>query len=265
MLKRIIVCVKPVPDPKEWKNISLDENTLTLKREAVSHILNPLDRNAIEEALKLKGQTGAEVVLISMAPERYKELLREGLAMGADRGYLLSDPEFAGSDTLATAQVISSACKKIGDFDLILCGNQTIDGSTSQVPSQLGEFLRIPSIMHVQKIDLRDGLFYIWQRLGHRIITWESPSPLLVSVRGEINRPRYVTFKGILEAENKEIIVWDNNDLPTDPSLIGLNGSPTKMKGLKIKRYKREKRRLEGDKKDIVKEVVEKIYELQLI
>ena len=147
--KRIIVCVKPVPDPKHWDQVSMDPGTRTLKREGIPSIMNPLDKHALEAALSIRETRGGEVVLLSMAPPFAAPTLREGLAMGADRAVLLSDPVFAGSDSLATAYILAAGCRWIGEFDVVICGNLTIDGSTAQVSSQLAEFLDLPNVMHV--------------------------------------------------------------------------------------------------------------------
>ncbi len=118
-MKRIIVCVKPVPDPKHWHEVSMDPETKTLKREGIPSVLNPLDKHALEAALSIREEKGGEVVLLSMAPPFAESTLREGLAMGADRAVLLSDPLFAGSDTLATAYILAAGCRWVGEFDLI--------------------------------------------------------------------------------------------------------------------------------------------------
>jgi electron transfer flavoprotein beta subunit len=265
-MKRIIVCVKPVPDPKHWGKVSLDPDTMTLKREGIPNIINPLDKHALEAALSIKEAQGGEVILLSMAPPFTASTLREGLAMGADRAVLLSDPLFAGSDTLATAYILASGCRLIGDFDLVLCGNLTIDGSTAQICSQLAEFLDLPSVMHVTDLDWqpKNGPI-ITQKIEHGYAKLKAAFPLVISVRKEINKPRYIPFTGILEAESKEIKVLSNEDLKLDHSLLGLGGSPTKMAGLEIRRFERAKERLEGTVDEIVQKLVDKIYQYGII
>lgn len=265
-MKRIIVCIKPVPDPKHWDKVSLDPGTMTLKREGIPSIMNPLDKHALEAALSIQEDRGGEVVLISMAPLFATSILREGLAMGADRAVLLSDQVFAGSDTLATACILAAGCQWIGEYDLILAGNSSIDGSTAQVPSQLGELLGLPSIMHVT--DLK------WQEKDKLLITQKTENgytrvlaspPLVISVRKELNKPRYISFTGILEAESKGITVLSNQELKIDHNLIGLQGSPTKMAGVEIRQFKRERERLDGSIEEIVKKLVDKIYQFGII
>jgi electron transfer flavoprotein beta subunit len=137
---RIIVCLKPVPDPKYWSRLGLDPKTKTLLREGIPNIINPLDKKALETALQLREKEGGEVVTLSMAPISATSVLREALAMGADRSILLSDLAFAGSDALATSYIMATAIKKLAPYDLILCGDQTLDGGTGLVSAQIAEF-----------------------------------------------------------------------------------------------------------------------------
>ncbi|MBW1790326.1 MAG: electron transfer flavoprotein subunit beta/FixA family protein, partial [Deltaproteobacteria bacterium] len=203
---------------------------------------------------------------LSMAPPFAESTLREGLAMGADRAVLLSDRAFAGSDTLATARILSAGCRAVGDFDLVLTGNLSVDGSTAQVCSQLGELLDVPSVMHA--IDLAwDGEadLIVTQKIEHGYTRLKCPLPLVLSVRKELNKPRYTSFTGILAAEKKEVRILTNDDLGVDPKLIGLDGSPTKMAGLEMRKFERAGERLEGSVDDIVQQLVERIYQVGVI
>jgi electron transfer flavoprotein beta subunit len=261
-MKRIIVCVKPVPDPKHWHNVSMDPITMTLKREGIPNILNPLDKHALEAALSMRESLGGEVVLLSMAPLFATCVLREGLAMGADRAVLLSDLAFAGSDTLATSQILAAGCGWIGDFDLVLLGNFSIDGSTAQVCSQLAEFLDLPNVMHVIGLDFKDqDQVIVTQRIENGQVRLAATFPLVLSVRKELNKPRYVSFAGIVAAEKKEIQVLTHEDLNIDLASIGLEGSPTKMAGLEVRRSERTRERLEGSVEEIVQQLADKIYQ----
>ncbi len=265
-MKRIIVCVKPVPDPKHWGRVSMDPDTMTLRREVIPSIVNPLDKHAIEAGLSVRDSFGGEVVLLSMAPPSAQPLLREGLAMGADRAVLLSDPVFAGSDTLATSLILAAGCRYIGDFDLIFLGNMSIDGSTAQVCSQLAELLGLPNVMHVTGLSwTNEGKVIITRKIENGFSKLVGIPPLVLSVRKELNKPRYVPFTGILAAESKEIRVLSNNDLKIDPSQIGLAGSPTKMAGLEIRRFERKRERLEGSPEEIVRKLMDKIYQIGVI
>ena len=264
-MKRIIVCVKPVPDPKHWHNVSMDPVTMTLKREGIPSIINPLDKHALEAALSIRDIRGGEVVLLSMAPPFATSNLREGLAMGADWAVLLSDPVFAGSDTLATALILAAGCRSIGEFDMVFLGNFSIDGSTAQVCSQLAEFLDLPNVMHVIDMEWQEnGKIIITQKIEQGHAKLEATLPLVLSVRKELNKPRYVPFTGILAAESKEIKVLSNKDLGVDSYSVGLDGSPTKMAGLELRRFERAKERLEGSIEQIVKKLADKIYQCNI-
>ena len=265
-MNRIIVCVKPVPDPKHWHKVSMDPDTMTLVREGIPNIINPLDKHALEAALTIREAHGGEIVLLSMAPPFADTTLREGLAMGADRAVLLSDPLFAGSDTLATAYILAAGCQWIGASDLVVCGNLTLDGSTAQVCSQLADFLDLPNVMHVIDLDWQakdQGI--ITQKIEHGYVKLKASCPLVISVRKEINKPRYIPFTGILDAESKEIKVLSNEDLKLDHSLLGLEGSPTKMAGLEIRRFERAKERIEGTVEEMVQQLVDRIYQYGII
>jgi electron transfer flavoprotein beta subunit len=265
-VERIIVCVKPVPDPKHWAEVSMNPVTKTLNREGIPCIINPLDKHALEAALSMRETHGGEIILLSMAPPFTNPIIREGLAMGADRAVLLSDPLFAGSDTLSTALILAAGCRHIGEFDMVLCGNMSIDGSTSQVCSQLAEFLDVPNVMHVIDMDYQGkDIMIITQKIEHGYVTLKASLPLVISVRKELNKPRYIPFTGIIEAESKEIKELSCGDLKIDSQLMGLEGSPTKMVGLEVRRYEREMVRYEGSVEEIVKKLVNKIYQHGII
>jgi electron transfer flavoprotein beta subunit len=265
-MNRIIVCIKPVPDPKHWDKVSMDPVTGTLIREGIPNIINPLDKHALEAALSLKEAHGGEVVLLSMAPPFAKKTLAEALAMGADRAVLLSDRAFAGSDSLATARILAAGCKHIGDFDMVLLGNLSIDGSTAQVCSQLAEFLGVPNVMHVIGLRLpEDNGLILTQKIEQGQLELKARLPIVLSVRKELNKPRYTSFLGILAAESKEVKVLSNADLKLPAHQIGLDGSPTKMAGMEIKRFQRAKEKLEGSPDEIVSMLIEKIYKLGIL
>jgi len=224
-----IVCIKQVPDTTEVK---IDPERGTLIREGVPSIINPFDTYAIEEALLLKEKFGGKVTVISMGPPQAVEALKEAVAMGADEAILLSDRAFAGADTWATAYTLSSAIKKIGDFDVILCGRQAMDGDTGQVGPGIATQLGINQLTYVfkiQEIDLEKRTIRV-ERLveeGREVVA--STLPCLLTVVKDINQPRYPTFMGIRRAARMQIPTWTAADLDVNPDLIGLTGSPTKV------------------------------------
>jgi electron transfer flavoprotein beta subunit len=223
----IIVCAKQVPDMSEAK---MDRETNTIIREGVSSIINPYDIHAIEEALRLKESTGGSVTILSMGIPDVAKMLRCILAMGADRAVLLTDRAFAGSDTLATSFALSKAVEKIGNFDLIMCGKQTIDGDTAQVGPEMAEKLGIPHVTNVVDITETDEEFIVCKKAIEK--GWEVVRvslPALITVEKDINTPRFPTIKGIRNMSNSEIKVWSSRDINADPGRIGLKGSPTQV------------------------------------
>lgn len=260
---RIIVCLKPVPDPKYWSRLTLDPKTKTLIREGIPTIINPLDRNALEAGLQMREKRGGEVIILSMAPPNTIPILREGLAMGADRSILLSDIAFAGSDTLATSYVIATAIKKMEPYDLVLCGDYTLDGGTSQVSIQVAEFLGVPNLMHVSAIETpEDGVFRVRTEIEHGYLRVEIRSPMVMSVVKEINEPRYITFLNILEAEKKEIQVWSSKDLPLSEPWLGLKGSPSQMADLITPTGRRKGDILQGASSEIARVLADRLHRL---
>jgi electron transfer flavoprotein beta subunit len=265
-MPRIIVCIKPVPDPKQWNKVSMDPVTGALVREGIPNVINPLDKHALEAALVLKERHGGEVVLLSMAPLFARKTLAEGLAMGADRAVLLSDRAFAGSDSLATARILAAGCRHIGEFDMVLLGNMSIDGSTAQVCSQLAEFLGLPNVMHIIGLDWSPGNgLILTQKIEQGRLELKANVPIVLSVRKELNKPRYTSFLGILAAESKEVKVLSNEDLKLPAHQIGFDGSPTRMAGMELKQFERARERLEGSPDEIVSMLVDKIYKLGVI
>lgn len=268
---RMIVCLKPVPDPKYWKNLTIDPVLKVLVREGMPNVINPLDRNALEEALIIKERQGGEVIILSMAPPFCLSVVREALAIGGDRAILLSDRAFAGSDTLATSYILSEAAKKLAPFDLILCGNETIDGGTAQVGPQLSQFLGLEGINFVCRVEEsldeegKGRSLIVRRRAEHGYMRMEVKLPALLSLVKEVNIPRYATFMGILGAEKKEIQVWNRNDLNIDSRRIGLTGSPTKMSNLFMPELKRRREIVKGTPEVVSSLIVDKIHRAGLL
>jgi len=223
----IIVCIKQVPNVKEVK---WDPGTGSLIRKGIPSILNPNDRNAIEAALQLRENHGGEVMILSMGPSQVEEALREALAMGADKAVQLTGKGFAGSDTWATSYTLGLAIRKMGNWDLILCGKEAMDGMTAQVGPELAEFLKIPQLTYAVSLAVEDRKVRITQKLGKVQRVLETSLPALVTVEREINEPRIAPMDRIMEAYEKEIPVWSPEDLEGDPARFGLEGSPTRLR-----------------------------------
>ena len=227
---RVIVCIKQVPDTNEVK---INQETGTLIRDGVPSIINPDDKNALEEAIRLKEKHGAEVIVVSMGPPQANDALKEALAMGADQGILISDRAFGGSDTWATATIISAAIEKIGNYDIVFCGRQAIDGDTAQVGPEIAEFLNIPQITYVKELKIKNNKLEITRFTEYGEYVYESEMPVLLTAIKELNEPRYPTISGVLEAYSEKgeekLSVLGINDLIVDPTQIGLKGSPTNV------------------------------------
>jgi electron transfer flavoprotein beta subunit len=261
-----IVCVKPVPDPRHWSELALDSATKTLRREGIPSVLNPLDKHALEEALRIKERLGDTVTAISMAPLTATESLREAIAIGADDAVLLSDKSFAGADTLATAYVLAAAIKKLGKFDLILCGNQSLDGGTGQVGPEIAEFLGVPHVTYARKIEILErGIVRVERALEYGYMVIEARMPLVLSVVKEINVPRHVSLMRISEAMQAEVRVWTSRDLDLDSSRIGLSGSPTQVADLFLPVMKRRGEMMSGAPDAVSKLLIQRLRELGVL
>ncbi len=226
----ILVCVKQVPDVNLVK---IDPVTGSLIRAGVPAILNPLDANALEAAVQVKEQYGGEVTCITMGPDMAEEALRECLAAGADRAVLLSDRAFANADTLATSYVIVSAARQLGDFDLIFCGKESLDGATGQMGSQLAERFdasQISSMALITGIDTSRKTVTAERELENGVETCEARYPCLFTVEKTNYRPRIPNLKSWKASRGAGIIRFDSHTIPgLDPSQTGDPGSPTKV------------------------------------
>lgn len=259
----IIVCIKQVPDTG---NIKINPQTNTLVREGVPSIINPFDMYALEEGVRIREKMGGRVTAITMGPPQAESALREAISMGADSAILISDKSFSGADTLATSYTLARAIKKIGAFDIIICGKQAIDGDTAQVGPELAEVLKIPMVTYVRKIEeIKSGTISVQRMMedGYDII--ESPLPLLITVVKEINIPRLPSLKGKMRARKEEIVVWGINDLAGEKERFGLVGSPTWVKRIFTPQERPSGRILSGEPTNIVDELLKELKELKII
>jgi len=197
----IVVCLKQVPDTNEVK---IDPKTGTLIREGVPSIINPDDKNALEEALNLKDAVGAKVTVISMGPPQAEKALREALAMGADEAILISDRAFAGADTLATSRALAGALKKL-DYDIVFAGRQAIDGDTAQVGPEIAEHLDLPQITYVEKIEVNGEELKVRRALEDGYETIKVKMPVLLTAIKELNHPRYMNIENIFGVFDNEV------------------------------------------------------------
>lgn len=263
MPHNIIVCIKQVPHPEHFSRITLDPVRQTITREGIPAIMNPLDRHALEEALRIREQFSGRVTVMSMGPPQARKALDEALAIGADDAVLLCDKFFAGADTLATACCLAYGIRKLGHFDLILCGNETIDSATGQVGPQLAELLDISHVTSVTRIFFEQVYTLVAkQALEHGYIKVRLRLPALLTVTREINQPRLPTVEQIMDVRNKEIQIWGASDIGAAWDTVGLAGSPTRVIGIFQRDTTRRREILEGEPSQIAKKAVERLREL---
>lgn len=229
---KAIVCVKQVPDTQGKVAVKPDG---TMDRSKMATITNPDDLNALEAALRLKDETGCEVVVVTMGPPPAEGMLRELMARGADRGVLVSGREFGGSDTFATSQILAAAVNKIGvgPEDVVFCGRQAIDGDTAQVGPQIAEKLHLPQVTYAANIKKEGNTLTVKRMLEDGYMTLKVNTPCLITCIKELNEPRYMSIPGIYSCYAKPLEVYDYEALKDDPLIetdtIGLKGSPTNV------------------------------------
>lgn len=283
---KAIVCVKQVPDTSGKVAVKADG---TLDRASMATITNPDDLNALEAALKLKDETGCEVVVVTMGPPPAEGMLRELLARGADKAVLVSGREFGGSDTFATSQILAAAVNKIGvgPEDVVFCGRQAIDGDTAQVGPQVAEKLGLPQVTYVEEIqEVRENYIRVKRHIDGGVETVEGPLPIVLTVNGSAApcRPRNAKlvqkYKRALGAQEKaaltkdgaalpyaelyesrpylNIVEWSVADVNGDTKQCGLSGSPTKVKKIEnIIFQAKESKTITGSDADVENLIVE--------
>jgi electron transfer flavoprotein beta subunit len=262
---QIIVFIKQVPDTTEVK---LDPKTGNLIREGLASIINPDDRHALEAALDLKAARGADITVISMGPPQAIDALSEALGMGADRAVLLTDVAFAGADTWATSFTLGKAVETLGDYDLVLCGRQAIDGDTAQVGPQVADYLDLPQVSYVFDIEtVADDHLVVKRRLEDGYERVECRLPALLTVIGQLNTPRYPHMAGLLKAcrEKAPIRIWNAADIGVTTADVGLAGSLTHVIKTFAPKFERRGEMLSGDTADMVQTLVGQLQEQRLI
>jgi electron transfer flavoprotein beta subunit len=255
-----VVCLKVVPKPEE---VRVDMATRRLMRDSARAEINPADMNALEMALDLKDRHGGRITLLSMGPPFFAPHLRVVLSMGADHICLLSDPAFAGADTLATTYTLAQAVRRLGSVDLVFCGEESSDGATGQVPSGLAEWLDLPQVTLVSDVELDRARAHLRGRrkvpAGYEIL--EAPIPAVVSVKIACNEPRFMDHRlRPWAAEPERLTTWGAAELACEPERIGTPGSPTVVAGLRQAESRaRRRERLEGTPEEVAHQLAERI------
>ncbi|MCR5402621.1 MAG: electron transfer flavoprotein subunit beta/FixA family protein [Butyrivibrio sp.] len=225
---KVVVCIKQVPDTKGGVKFKPDG---TLDRGAMLAIMNPDDKAGLEAALRLKDEYGAEVTVVTMGLPKAEAVLREAMAMGADKAILVTDRVLGGADTWATSSTIAGALRNL-EYDLVITGRQAIDGDTAQVGPQISEHLGLPVISYAEeiKVDEKERKVVVKRQFEDRYHMVEAKMPCLITALAELGEPRYMTPGGIFDAFEKEVITWGRADLKdVDDSNLGLKGSPTQI------------------------------------
>ncbi|MFC1949324.1 electron transfer flavoprotein subunit beta/FixA family protein [Chloroflexota bacterium] len=259
----ILVCLKQVPGTTK---VDINPETNTLVRQGIENIINPFDTYALEEGVRLKERYGGNVTVITMGPSQAEEALREAISLGADEAILIADRAFAGSDTLATSYTLSKAIDKIKDYDLIICGRQTIDGDTAQVGPEIAEMLGLPFVSYVSQVkEIENGRIRVQRMIedGHEEI--ETSLPALITVTKEINVPRLPSLRGKLKAKSVDIPIWDDKELDVDEDKVGHSGSPTRVIKIFYPQRVRSGEMLEGNPDEQVDNLISRLKGNQLI
>ncbi|OQA92695.1 MAG: Acryloyl-CoA reductase electron transfer subunit gamma [Elusimicrobia bacterium ADurb.Bin231] len=259
----IIVLIKQVP---ATTNVKIDDKTGTLKREGVEAQVNPFDLYAVEEAIRLKEKFTGKITVLTMGPPQADRALRETLAMGCDDAVLVSDRAFAGSDTWATSYTLAQSIKKLGNYDVILCGKQAIDGDTAQVGPGVAEMLNIPHVAYVKKIEKIENNSAVVERFmedGYDVV--ETPLPCLFTVVKEINTPRLPSLRGMMFSKKAEIKHLNAEQIEADATKIGVCGSPTTVMKVFTPPQRQGGERIAGEPQEQACKLVGKLKEIKII
>lgn len=258
----IIVCIKQVV---AGDRVKLDPRTYSLVRSAEFSYINPFDLYALDMAVQLKKEYSGSITAVTMGPKISEEVLWEALAFGADRAVLLSDPRFTASDTLATSYVLGMGIRKIGKFDLILCGVRTTDGDTGQVGPQLAEELDLPHISGVEKVEREKELFRV-ERISdgfREVLEVSAPALFTISPKGAVRIPSLIEIQDAFTKYSIEC--WNLEDLNADPTKVGTSGSGTWVEGLTPIAEEKSCVYIEGDPRQQARILLEKLIEKSLL
>lgn len=250
----IVVCIKQVPATQK---VEVDPITGVLKRNGIDTKLNPYDCYAMETALQIQKKTGGKIHVLTMGPNSAQDVLKEGFALGAEEGWLLTDRKFAGADVLATSYALAQGIRQIKDVDLILCGKQTTDGDTAQVGPEMAEVLGIPHISWVQElIDADEKGLTVRQDLSDSEMIATIPYPCLITVEKGIFQPNLPSYRKKKASQNYPIHFLGADQCEgLDQSRIGLSGSPTQVERIFSPTHDIKTIKLEGNTEEMAKEV----------
>ena len=246
-MPNMIVLVKQV---FYTQDLRIDRTNKKLVTEGVARVISESDKNAIEEAVRLKEKLGGKITVLTMGPAQAKEALREAIAMGADEGYMLTGPEFENSDAHATAAALAMGIKKIGQFDVILCGETSEDQYSFQVGPRTAEILNLPQMTYAVKVTIQDGKIVAERSLEDSYETVESKLPVFITVSREINEPRLPTLMAIMAASKKPMTPWTAADIGLKPNELGRDGSLTEPLKTAVATGERKRIFIQGEPKE---------------
>ena len=260
----IVVCIKQVPDVP---NIRIDRERMTVIREGVESIINPVDCIALEAALDLRRKQGGRITVMSMGPPQSEEALREALAFGADQAILLTERAFAGADTLATSRVLGKAISRLDPFpDLVLCGKQTTDSDTGHVGPQVAEELDLPQVCGVHEIHLEMNSLLVKQLSDGFLNTFKVKMPALLTVSGDLVAPHHIPLGDLERAfSSQQVLRWGIDDLQLKPEEVGLGGSATRVWQLYPPPPKRKGDVISGAPHLLVEHLIQKLEALGIL
>ncbi len=248
----IVVCLKQVPDLQQIR--IKDRKPLV---EGAPLIFGDMDKSALEEAVRIKEKTeGTKVIALAMGGAKLKDGIKEALAIGADEAVLLIDPAFEGSDTMGTARALAKAIQRIGEYDLILCGEGSTDNYSGQVGPRLAEILDLPQITYVRELEVGDGKLRAVRNMEESFEVVEAELPAVVAVADEINQPRLASLRDILRAARKPVQEWTAADLGLSEEEVGAKGSAMEIVSNLAPEQERKQIIFEGDLDEVTQNLV---------
>ncbi|MGO3328177.1 electron transfer flavoprotein subunit beta/FixA family protein [Gordonia sp. (in: high G+C Gram-positive bacteria)] len=253
-MTNIVVLIKQVPDT--WSERKLADGDYTLDREAADAVLDEINERAVEEALQIKERGEGEVTVLSVGPDRATDAIRKALSMGADKAIHIKDDLLHGSDAVQTAYVIASALGTVEGVEMVIAGNEATDGRVGAVPAMIAEYLELPHLTHLRKLELEGETLRGERETDEGIFQVEAQLPAIVSVNEKINEPRFPSFKGIMAAKKKEVSVLSLADIGVEADTVGLANAGSTVTGVTPKAAKTAGERVtdEGDGGDKVAE-----------
>ena len=251
---QIVVCLKQIPDLQQ---IRIKRDTREPVLEGVPLLFGDMDKNALEEAVRMVEKEGGKVTALALGSPKLRDTIKEALAMGADEAVLLIDPVFQGSDSRSTAQALARAIEKIGEYDLILCGEGSTDNYSGQVPSRMAEILGLPQVTYVRQLEFTEGGLRATRDMEEALEIVEAPLPALVSVASEINEPRLPSLIQILKAAKKPLQEWTSEDLALSAHEVGKEASSLEVISNLAPEQERKNITLEGEVDEVVEQLTD--------